>query len=40
MFIVVVNQPVKDDGNASEMTVNAQSSLCVKRNILLSKYQK
>ena len=40
MFVVVVNQPVKDDTNASEMMLYAQSSVCTKRNVLLNKYQK
>ena len=40
MFIVVINQPVKNDANTSEMMLNAQSSGCAKRKVLLNKYQK
>ena len=40
MFVVVVDEPVKDDVDASEMMLNAQSSVCAKRNVLLNRYQK
>ena len=40
MLVVVVNQLVKEDANASEMMLNAQKFVCAKRNVLLNKYQK
>ena len=40
MFVVVVDEPVKDDVDASEMMLNAQSSVSAKRNVLLNRYQK
>ena len=40
MFVVVVDEPVKDDVDASEMMLNAQSSVCAKRNVLMNRYQK
>ena len=40
MFVLVVNQSVKSDANASELMLNAKSSVCAKGNVLLNKYQK
>lgn len=38
-YVVVVNQPGKDDANASEMMLNAQSTVCVSDVLLNIKSQ-
>ena len=39
MFVVIVNQPVKEDENVSDMMLNAQSLICANGNVLPNKYK-
>ena len=39
MFVMIVNQPVKEDENVSDMMLNAQSLICAKGNVLPNKYK-